>query len=61
MKPTSLSLLLVLAGSVALAAEPEDQRDSYHPTIIPSHFTHAVDNPYFPLKPGTTRRLHRAG
>lgn len=26
----------------------------YHPTIDPANFTSVVDNPYFPLKPGTT-------
>ena len=26
----------------------------YHPTIVPSNFSANVDNPYFPLRPGTT-------
>jgi hypothetical protein len=26
----------------------------YHPTVDPSNFTPNVDNPYFPLRPGTT-------
>ena len=28
--------------------------ERYRPVIIPAHFTHLVDNPYFPLGPGTT-------
>ncbi len=27
---------------------------SYEPEIIPSNFVDVIDNPYFPLKPGTT-------
>ncbi len=28
--------------------------ERYRPVIIPTNFTHVVDNPYFPLVPGTT-------
>src|SRR5215468_4948286 len=29
-------------------------RGPYHPVINPSNFTTRIDNPYFPLFPGTT-------
>ena len=29
-------------------------KEPYRPAIDPASFTHVVDNPYFPLKPGTT-------
>lgn len=28
--------------------------ERYRPVIVPTNFTHVVDNPYFPLVPGTT-------
>ena len=56
---TSLRLivtLLALATAVAIAAEKKagEAAGAYHPTIIPADFTNVVDNPYFPLVPGTT-------
>jgi hypothetical protein len=39
---------LFFAVSTAFAGKP------YRPVIVPEHFTHVVDNPYFPLVPGTT-------
>lgn len=40
--------LLVLGCAATLAAEP------YRPVIAPGNFTRVVNNPYFPLQPGTT-------
>jgi hypothetical protein len=37
------------ASSTTTAGPP------YHPTVIPSQFTHVITNPYFPLEPGKTR------
>lgn len=36
----------------AIATASADER--YRPVIVPANFTHVVDNPYFPLVPGTT-------
>ncbi len=48
--------LLIFAVSTAFAGEP------YRPVIIPANFTHVVDNPYFPLVPGTiTLFIEKAG
>ena len=48
--------LLVMAAVGAFAAEKKSReaRGEYRPTIEPANFTHVVDNPYFPLVPGTT-------
>ena len=32
----------------------EKKSAEYHPSIDPANFTHVIDNPYFPLVPGTT-------
>lgn len=49
-------ILLVLVATGCLVAEKKSGRaqGDYHPTIDPANFTHVVDNPYFPLVPGTT-------
>ena len=49
---TSLAGLALLAelGCVALGLRPAD----YHPKIDPASFKTTVDNPYYPLVPGTT-------
>ena len=39
---------LLLACATAIAAEP------YRPAIDPANFTHLVNNPWFPLTPGST-------
>ncbi len=48
--------LLAIATVGAFAAERKtgETRGKYLPTIEPANFTHVVDNPYFPLVPGTT-------
>lgn len=43
-----LLALMVAAVSSIFAGE------RYRPVIVPTNFTHVVDNPYFPLVPGTT-------
>ncbi len=43
---------VVLAG--ACATKSSRLGGEYHPAIDPANFTHVVDNPYFPLVPGTT-------
>lgn len=45
--------LLALAISGVSADEAKSGKD-YHPEIDPGNFTHVVNNPYFPLVPGTT-------
>lgn len=54
-----LGLVLAAAGGcVALGL----RKDSYHPHIDPADFQSAVDNPYFPLVPGTTVKfIEKAG
>lgn len=43
-----LLVLLIFAIPTLHAVE------RYRPVIVPTNFTHVVDNPYFPLVPGTT-------
>ena len=45
--------LMVDVGCVALGLRPAD----YRPTIDPANFQITVDNPYYPLVPGTTYRF----
>src|SRR5437870_1466649 len=40
--------------SSASGASPSTAAFGYQPTIDPANFVSVVDNPYFPLKPGTT-------
>ena len=49
---TSLLGIACMAGSI-----PAEKRAEYHPTIDPANFQTTVDNPYFPLVPGTTFKL----
>lgn len=44
-----LSIFVVLVRGVGLA-----QKEPYNPVIDPANFTRKIDNPFFPLKPGTT-------
>lgn len=48
--------LLAFAAAAAFAGEKKsgEARGPYHPAIDPANFTHVVNNPYFPLVPGTT-------
>jgi len=49
--------LALLSGAIAtsrVAAKPKPKASAYHPVIDPANFQPAVDNPYFPLVPGTT-------
>ena len=49
--PLALGSLATLAlGCVALGLSPAD----YHPKLDPANFGAAVDNPHYPLAPGTT-------
>ncbi len=48
---TLVPLALVWAGAVPLAAKKT--AGAYHPHIDPQDFQVTVDNPYFPLTPGT--------
>jgi hypothetical protein len=54
-KPTARILLLLtlacLAGTSPAATKPGTR--PYHPAVDPADFQIAVDNPYFPLVPGT--------
>ena len=44
--------VLCLASFTAFAT------DAWRPTIVPANFTHIVNNPWFPLVPGTTAVFH---
>ena len=44
----------VLAGGAILPAAAQEATPTYSVTIDPAAFTAEVDNPYFPLTPGTT-------
>jgi hypothetical protein len=48
----------VLAGAVLTACSPAARpgTEEYVPEISPENFTTVVDNPFFPLEPGTTLR-----
>src|SRR4051794_36507719 len=48
-------LLAACGGSSSKPSEPSwVTKAAYAPKIDPAHFVAGVDNPYFPLKPGTT-------
>ena len=44
----------ILVGFLCLTALASFAGKPYRPVIDPADFTHVVDNPYFPLVPGTT-------
>ena len=50
----ALGSLAAIAALIAVVAAAGTKETGYHPAIDPSNFTHAVNNPYFPLVPGTT-------
>ena len=60
--PSIIRNLAILASLFSLAAvgtaaeekNAKPEAGEYHPTIDPAKFTATVNNPYFPLKPGTT-------
>ena len=47
-------IVVVTTGGCAAERKSSQARGEYHPKIEPAEFTHVVDNPYFPLVPGTT-------
>ena len=47
-------LAVITASAFASEKKPAEAGGPYLPKIDPANFTHVVDNPYFPLKPGTT-------
>ena len=52
----SLCLLIItLTAAFAIGGQP------YKPAIVPANFQSKVDNPYFPLIPGTTRKYVEKG
>ena len=56
---TSLRIALTLLTAMSVSAlagekKPAAASGPYQPAIDPANFTHVVNNPYFPLKPGTT-------
>lgn len=76
MRTITLAILLVLAacgtaaesgdGSVAPASAPRlpaafESGAPYQPSIDPERFVAVVDNPYFPLAPGSTWTLEGSG
>ncbi len=44
-----LAIFAVLVGGIGLA-----KNEPYNPVIDPANFTTKIDNPFYPLKPGTT-------
>jgi len=55
--PKRTALVLMLLWAIACVANPHDiaaKDKAYHPVINPADFQATVDNPYFPLVPGTT-------
>lgn len=46
---------LIAACIFAGTKDPGETKGPYHPKIDPSNFSNVVNNPYFPLVPGTTR------
>jgi len=54
-----LTIIAGLIGALGLAACGDDNQpdQGYNPTITPGDFVSAIDNPYFPLRPGTVFRF----
>ena len=50
---TLILLVVAILGACAVQKKSSEARGEYRPTIDPANFTHVVDNPYFPLVPGT--------
>jgi hypothetical protein len=44
---------VVVAAAAACGDDDDDAATRYEPSIDPARFTAEVDNPYFPLRPGT--------
>jgi hypothetical protein len=51
------AVVTTFAASTATSSADQSAR-STGPAFDPAHFTHPVDNPYFPLTPGLLTRLH---
>ena len=51
----TLPFLITIATATTLAGEKKssEAHADYHPAIDPANFTHVINNPYFPLVPGT--------
>ena len=54
LRTSSAIAVLITIAAVAGTRETIEANDSYHPVIDPSNFSNVVNNPYFPLVPGTT-------
>ena len=54
MKTAAFVLMLLVSLSGVAAARHAAKPGAYHPVIDPANFQATVDNPYFPLAPGTT-------
>jgi hypothetical protein len=52
-----LTLLTALAVTVCAAYGGAKKSGPYHPHIDPANFQSTIDNPYYPLVPGTSFRL----
>ncbi len=48
------TLLIALGVMTAVPLHAQDGDEPYEPIIDPAHFVEGVDNPFFPLVPGTT-------
>jgi hypothetical protein len=52
-RSVTMVLVTMLSPALAsLAATPDNA--TYHPVVTPADFRTGIDNPYFPLVPGTT-------
>ena len=53
--------VVLVATSVAMASNPAPVTTPYNPDIDPANFGGPIDNPWLPLKPGTTNRYRGVG
>jgi hypothetical protein len=53
-KPSASSHARSTTPNASIPAGVIEPGSAYHPTIDPANFSAVVDNPWFPLKPGTT-------
>ncbi|NQT94411.1 MAG: hypothetical protein HQ559_16770 [Lentisphaerae bacterium] len=52
-----IGLVLLLTASISFMAGCEKDGPPYNPTIVPGEYSATINNPFFPLTPGTTMIL----
>ncbi len=50
-----ITILSLTSVGLVMARDPGEAKGPYHPAIDPANFSSVVNNPYFPLVPGTTK------